>query len=437
MEDRKGFTLVELLAVIVILAIIMLIAIPAVLNTLDAARKKAFMEYIDKVALATQNRYMEASLNNESFSSNVVYDVTKDLGLSDVGDFKGYSLINIGLNDLYITLYNDNFAVYGLHYGTIDESLIKKEGVYTDEDLSMQSLVKASGVGDYSYYENGVINNDNVEITKAVLNTGETVNLILKRFADPSASSATEAVGGIKHIVYTQDLTTALDNKVLISDSSSEEPVYAWYNSSSQTVTIGCKNNKVFLNPKAKRLFYNFTEVEDIDLSHFDTSDCTTMHGLFGWSANIKSLDVRHFKTSKVSSFRCMFQGLSHITSLDISNFDLSNAEDLSFFFQGCLNLTSVDTTVFNSKIVKDVESMFNGTDLTLIDLRNLGTSKVTNFSKMFYNCKYVTKIIVSSSFTFNSMTSDDEMFYNCKKLTGFNSEHINSTYASNYLTYA
>ena len=49
MDKRKGFTLVELLAVIVILAIIMIIAIPSVLDTLDTARKKTFIEYVFKV----------------------------------------------------------------------------------------------------------------------------------------------------------------------------------------------------------------------------------------------------------------------------------------------------------------------------------------------------------------------------------------------------
>ena len=48
-KTNKGFTLVELLAVIVILAIIMIIAIPAVLETMQSARKKTFKEYAMKV----------------------------------------------------------------------------------------------------------------------------------------------------------------------------------------------------------------------------------------------------------------------------------------------------------------------------------------------------------------------------------------------------
>lgn len=41
MNNKKGFTLVELLAVIVILSIIALIAVPGVFNAIEASRQKA------------------------------------------------------------------------------------------------------------------------------------------------------------------------------------------------------------------------------------------------------------------------------------------------------------------------------------------------------------------------------------------------------------
>ena len=40
--NKKGFTLVELLAVIVVLAIIMIIAIPAVVESMNNAKKGSF-----------------------------------------------------------------------------------------------------------------------------------------------------------------------------------------------------------------------------------------------------------------------------------------------------------------------------------------------------------------------------------------------------------
>ena len=48
--NRKGFTLVELLAVIIILAIVVGITIPAVLTTIRGTREKAFQSSVDEVA---------------------------------------------------------------------------------------------------------------------------------------------------------------------------------------------------------------------------------------------------------------------------------------------------------------------------------------------------------------------------------------------------
>ena len=100
-NTRKGFTLVELLAVIVILAIIMIIAIPSVLGTMTTARQKSFCEYVTKVYMAAQNKYMAAQTLGtgdigSSFSAVIgdvtiyYYNIKTDLGLENTGDYKGY-----------------------------------------------------------------------------------------------------------------------------------------------------------------------------------------------------------------------------------------------------------------------------------------------------------------------------------------------------------
>lgn len=57
-NNKKGFTLVELLAVIVILGVLLLIAVPAVSNIIDSSKKKSFesaaklmIENVETVAL--------------------------------------------------------------------------------------------------------------------------------------------------------------------------------------------------------------------------------------------------------------------------------------------------------------------------------------------------------------------------------------------------
>ena len=55
---NKGFTLVELLAVIVILALIMVFSVPRVLDTSNAAKRKTFILYSQEVITAAQE-YVE------------------------------------------------------------------------------------------------------------------------------------------------------------------------------------------------------------------------------------------------------------------------------------------------------------------------------------------------------------------------------------------
>lgn len=47
-SHKKGFTLVELLAVIVVLALIMVFAVPSILTTMNSAKKKSFQMYGEK-----------------------------------------------------------------------------------------------------------------------------------------------------------------------------------------------------------------------------------------------------------------------------------------------------------------------------------------------------------------------------------------------------
>ena len=94
-NERKGFTLVELLAVIVILAIIMIIAIPSVLSTVETAKQKTFRQFMQKTYNAgVQKLFLMEEFDGIERPSGYdevayIFDVDDDLDLSNTGDFDG------------------------------------------------------------------------------------------------------------------------------------------------------------------------------------------------------------------------------------------------------------------------------------------------------------------------------------------------------------
>ena len=160
-KTNKGFTLVELLAVIVILAIIMIIAIPAVLQTMQSARQKTFKEYVTKVYTAAQNSYLsETTLAGsgtgkgikdisvtETVSSGtpvtrtcVGYNVADGLGLSSVGTYTGAVLVCPGTStsekiNILVRLEDGNYqtdATNGwINYTAVGEGFSLKNGGVT------------------------------------------------------------------------------------------------------------------------------------------------------------------------------------------------------------------------------------------------------------------------------------------------------------------
>lgn len=67
--NNKGFTLVELLAVIIILAIVVGITIPAVLTTVDKSRNQAFETAADTAADWLDRQYQSYLIGDETLSA--------------------------------------------------------------------------------------------------------------------------------------------------------------------------------------------------------------------------------------------------------------------------------------------------------------------------------------------------------------------------------
>ncbi len=128
--NKKGFTLVELLAVIAILAILVIIALPNVLETYKEARKASFIAEARNIYKASQQQWLLDSMANdpEVFYARCDGCQSKELTLNGREEIEYFiqldssgKVLNFFVTDgifqtSYIGLFGDTVAVTELDY---------------------------------------------------------------------------------------------------------------------------------------------------------------------------------------------------------------------------------------------------------------------------------------------------------------------------------
>ena len=165
-----------------------------------------------------------------------------------------------------------------------------------------------------------------------------------------------------------------------------------------------------------------------IDTTGWDTSNITSMNGMFGSCSALENLDVSKFNTSNVTNMRYMFSGCKSLTTLDVSKWNTSKATDMSYMFSGCNSLTNLDVSKWNTSNVTNMSDMFfKCNELTTLDVSNWDTSNVTDMHYMFNDCNKLTTLNVSNWDT-SKVTDMSHMFEDCNKLTSLDVSNFNTS---------
>ncbi len=210
-----------------------------------------------------------------------------------------------------------------------------------------------------------------------------------------------------------------------------------------------------------QRMFEGCSSITSLDLSTFNTANVTDMYNMFRDCTNLKTIYISdNWDVSNVTKSDYMFKGCTSLegddgtkvgsnTSKDCAYagpggymskkvlfavVDGSNvilkcgaAESGSYIYTGedswntdfATNITTItiDESCKNntgdnlSFVFADCDKLEN-----IIGLGNLNTSKVTNFSSMFYQCEKLTTLDLSGWKTAN-VTNMSNMFRNCESL--------------------
>lgn len=100
--------------------------------------------------------------------------------------------------------------------------------------------------------------------------------------------------------------------------------------------------------------------LEELDLSHFNTDDIVTMHGMFAFCKNLKIVNTCFIKTKSATDLTDMFRACKSLKELDLRSINAKSVKSLRGMFAGCTSLERIITTKnFNCKYVIDSYNMF------------------------------------------------------------------------------
>ena len=391
MKNKKGFTLVELLAVIAILAILVIIALPNVINMYTKAQKEAFLTETKKVYSEAEKKYISSSISG---NTNTIINSEDDSKLDMTGEKLQYCIL----------LYN-NGKVKDLKVSN-GKWIASLDNGKTIEELTIDDLEEGN-LDDYDCKGNQVLSPTPVYCTfdGEMVQGAEYVNgqYTYRYMQKGIYSSSGLAWANIEEDGWGVQLT----------DKTSTEPV------TSKLCTY--INNKPVTSMS---YMFSGSRATTLDISNFNTSNVTDMRSMFQ-NSRATTLDLSNFNTSNVTDMRSMFHG-SIATTLDLSNFDTNNVTDMSYMFYNSA-ATTIDLSSFNTSNVTDMGYMFYDSRATTLDLSSFDTSNVTNMSVMFQNSRATTLDL--SSFNTSNVTDMSDMFAASKAktidLSSFNTSNV------------
>ena len=291
---------------------------------------------------------------------------------------------------------------------------------------------------------------------RAVMTTGKDFNDKMEAF-DPQRAGESSNGFRIKHFKRSVAEPVASDNAVGIESADlSDYEIKLWFNLAEETMYYYSPVETTFLNPNSAAMFAWFIKLQDIDLSHFNTSEVenmmqmfiglysctsldlstfdtrnvTSMYQMFAHDRSLVNLNLANFNTWLVTDMAGMFEDLSNVVSLDLSSFDTYNVTDMNHMFYLDSKLANLNVSSFNTSNVINMEYMFNSTKALLnLDLSQFNTKNVTNMAQMFGCMEAIVNLNVNS-FDTSKVTTMNGMFSSMLSLgtldiSSFNTQNV------------
>ena len=446
----NGFTLVELLAVIVVLGILITISIPAINDSVKKSKKEAFVEYSQSIISKSEQTALAKLMgaNTSLEDSCFMFSITEDLGLSETGDYQGWVLYKLETDKYYITLYNKDYMIinYSFSEGNSSSKQVKEKikvykksviddikkkveenginSIFTEKDSSGNEVAidctSASDIDDPLPTDE----DESVE-TRVYLLSGKEFNGKIKELVSSGATYATNDTT-IQYIKLTDVAPAEGVATVELSNGKNKQTAKGYL--SDKTVNIYTTAETLYLPQDMSYMFNTLKALKSIDFTSVankkvvgNVDGATSLESLFAGDMNLQAhFDLSTINTSKVTSMSYMFYNCSSMTTIDVSTFDTTNVGKFEYTFAGCTNVSSIRTENWTGINATSLSNMFAdcSNKLKTIDLSNFVTSdKLINLTGVFLGCNNITEIKGLTKFNTSKVISYNDMFRRCWRL--------------------
>ena len=134
-------------------------------------------------------------------------------------------------------------------------------------------------------------------------------------------------------------------------------------------------------------MFYSCSDIVEIDLSQFDTSEVNTMESMFYGCSQLTSVNFSSINTASVTNMKNMFRDCSKLTSINLSNLDTSKVTTMENMFSDCISLEYINFKNFVEHDPLDYSNMFRNIPENIVICLNESNINLFNEINKHFKC--------------------------------------------------
>ena len=179
--------------------------------------------------------------------------------------------------------------------------------------------------------------------------------------------------------------------------------------------TVEEQGNKIKDGMVSLSVIENFASSQFANFTYLYYEENREIKSMLFNDGNVSEPKIYSYVISgKPVSYKCN----SSTSKVVFKDFDTSAVTNMSNMFYNCRNITTLDLSSFNTSSVTNMSYMFSYCKrLTTLDLSSFNTSAATDMSYMFSYCSNITTLDVSN-FNTSAVTNMGSMFFECRNLT-------------------